>query len=351
MFQAEDNLFLFDGNRICSRFLANGLGFSKTLQSCIKGTPSAAASGSISPMHRESRGNADRKCLIVNFLKTLAETTAQLMPDRVEQHLPFFNKSTVYRKFLEDFSHVHGKEHNPLPPSESYFLRVWKQECSTIKVRKHHRFAKCSECEFLRSGLSRCGLNEERSAVLRERHIMHLRFIRKERMAQENNRMKAQRNPSLFCSFVIDGADKSAFGLPHFVFGTKSSRGEKIKVKLVGALEHGPCNHLTLFLLTEEYETGGNHVIETIHRVLQRKVDTDSKLRPTMFLQLDNCTRENKNRFVLAYLEMLIARNIFEEIVVSFLPIGHTLCYIDQCFSRTSLRLRINEAITMENMI
>ena len=80
-----------------------------------------------------------------------------------------------------------------------------------------------------------------------------------------------------------------------------------MKVKLVGSLEHGSVNNLTLLLLTEQFETGGNHIIETLHRVLQMKHDAGG-LPKTLFLQLDNCTRENKNRYVMAYIETLVSR-------------------------------------------
>src|SRR4051812_21052559 len=47
-------------------------------------------------------------------------------------------------------------------------------------------------------------------------------------------------------------------------------------------------------------------------------------LPPRLYLQLDNTARENRNRFVFAYLNMLIRRGVFKEIHVSFLPVGHT---------------------------
>jgi hypothetical protein len=43
-----------------------------------------------------------------------------------------------------------------------------------------------------------------------------------------------------------------------------------------------------------------------------------------LFLQMDNCWRENKNRFVLAFCDRLVALGVFESVQLSFLPVGHT---------------------------
>ena len=40
----------------------------------------------------------------------------------------------------------------------------------------------------------------------------------------------------------------------------------------------------------------------------------ENKLPPTLYVQADNCGRENKNKYVLAFLELLVAENIFREV-------------------------------------
>jgi hypothetical protein len=41
-------------------------------------------------------------------------------------------------------------------------------------------------------------------------------------------------------------------------------------------------------------------------------------------LQLDNCLGDNKNRYMMAYLSLLTAFGVFEEIIEGFLMVGHT---------------------------
>ncbi len=131
---------------------------------------------------------------------------------------------------------------------------------------------------------------------------------------------------------------------------TKDDRGHALKVRLIGLLEHNQLNKLRLFTLTEEYPTGANHVVEAIHRYLSERVN-QSVLPKTLYIQVDNCTKENKNRYLFSYVESLIRWKLFEEIEVAFLPVGHTHEDIDQCFSRTSDRLRCHDAFTLQDLI
>lgn len=56
--------------------------------------------------------------------------------------------------------------------------------------------------------------------------------------------------------------------------------------------------------------------------------------RPSiLFLQMDNCGSENKNKYTLAFLSYLLYLGYFKEIHLSFLPAGHTHEDIDQMFS------------------
>ena len=50
--------------------------------------------------------------------------------------------------------------------------------------------------------------------------------------------------------------------------------------------------------------------------------------------------RENKNRYLFAYLKSLVDCGIFEHIYLNFLPVGHTHCDIDQLFSRVATFLK-----------
>jgi len=101
--------------------------------------------------------------------------------------------------------------------------------------------------------------------------------------------------------------------------------------------------------MMENFETGANHVIECLHRHLNRR-NSQTGLPATLCVQMDNCTRENKNRYTLGYLEFLVSWGVFIEVYASFLPLGHTHSDIDQLFSRTATRLHTYQAITLQDL-
>jgi hypothetical protein len=51
-----------------------------------------------------------------------------------------------------------------------------------------------------------------------------------------------------------------------------------------------------------------------------------------LFFQMDNCVKDNKNHHLLAFLSLLSAREVFEEVQLGFLIVGHTHEDIDGNF-------------------
>ena len=62
-------------------------------------------------------------------------------------------------------------------------------------------------------------------------------------------------------------------------------------------------------------------------------------LPPTLHVQLDNCAKDNKCRYVFCFWSLLVAKGIFKEVFVSFLMVGHTHDDIDASFGRWSMKL------------
>ena len=59
-----------------------------------------------------------------------------------------------------------------------------------------------------------------------------------------------------------------------------------------------------------------------------------------MNLQLDNATRNNKNRFVFSFCLLLRYHDVFQEVYINFLIVGHMYDDIDALFGRWSYELR-----------
>ena len=70
-----------------------------------------------------------------------------------------------------------------------------------------------------------------------------------------------------------------------------------------------------------------------------------------LFLQLDNSTKNNKNRYVMALCSLLIAQKIFKEVTVGFLVVSHTHKDIDVRFSYLSKLLKMKNTYVLANLM
>jgi hypothetical protein len=70
-----------------------------------------------------------------------------------------------------------------------------------------------------------------------------------------------------------------------------------------------------------------------------------------LYLQLDNCAKDNKNQFLMAFMSMLIHRGVFKEIQVGFLLVGHTHEDIDAYFSHLSKTLKNRNTFVVADLM
>ena len=73
---------------------------------------------------------------------------------------------------------------------------------------------------------------------------------------------------------------------------------------------------------------GPNSVISMLHHYLQ----VHGKQERICHFHADNCVGQNKNKSVLAYFMWRVLVALDEEIILSFMRVGHTRCSVDACF-------------------
>ena len=71
----------------------------------------------------------------------------------------------------------------------------------------------------------------------------------------------------------------------------------------------------------------------------------------TLNVQLDNITKQCKSRFMLGWLAFLVLVGVFDKVILSFLPVGHTHEDIDQFFSRVAMYLRGHDARSRQELM
>ena len=177
-------------------------------------------------------------------------------------------------------------------------------------------------------------------------------MVKEERTDYAQRIILAKRRPDLYLNLTIDGSDNSAYGFPYFSERTHStSKGYKVRSKLYAAILHG---HFGAAFTFAANLTGGSVVtVEIINRMLDYflKDKPGNRLPPTLWIQLDNTCRDNKNRYVFGFLQSLVDMGQFQEVEVNFLPVGHTHCDIDQLFSRVSVHLYGNNCFSFRDLL
>ena len=239
--------------------------------------------------------------------------------------------SQVYDCYAADFLLPGEKKYFPHDrdgmvylPSRSYFLSVWRTntQVTHIKVRKYHVFSMCEKCvEFVDRRRTNPNLEEKQKILKEERE--HYMYIRMERLAYYAKRKLGIYFGKDYISIIIDGSSQSAYNLPHMLENDKLSSGcTKNQVYLMGALVHGRAAYCFTYL--KNFLHGTNVMTECLHHVLLDIYAKDGRIPRTIYLQLDNTTKQNKSRYMIGYLGCLVEWGVVDKVVVSFLPVGHT---------------------------
>ncbi|XP_019616724.1 PREDICTED: uncharacterized protein LOC109464227 [Branchiostoma belcheri] len=268
------------------------------------------------------------------------------MPHKEEIWLPYnTRKVDIFNKYAEDCE----------DRSEPYcclqsFLNMWKTFYPHVAIKKCSLFTKCTICVRLGRDLAKTRDPVKRRKIKLKRQEHDARQMA-ERLAYYQRREAARQEPDKYLSLIIDGMDQAKTYLPHFV-GDKSkdlTTADLMKVHVSGIISHGHGLRAT-YVDFFEYSHDSNLTLNLLLKLLA-KLSTGSQLPPILFIQADNCYRENKNKFMLAFLDLLVHKRIFREIQLSFLMVGHTHEDIDQMFSRVADKLRHQEAHTPEQLI
>lgn len=231
--------------------------------------------------------------------------------------------------------------------SYSWFNKVWKNHEDLrrrFRVRSWMPFSICTKCSNYSTRLqqTRC---QKKKKKINQKKRKHLKFVKRERAAYEYWRQLAKEQPSECLSLIVDAADAQRFSLPHFAQTNHASAAAwKMRMHIMGVISHGRQSYL--YTCPSHIAQGNNVTIQAIKEVLVDTRNKEGRLPPVLHVQLDNTTKQCKGKFLMAYLADLVDKGVFREVHVGFLPVGHTHEDIDQLFSRISVNLRVNNAVS-----
>lgn len=130
-----------------------------------------------------------------------------------------------------------------------------------------------------------------------------MEIARQKRLGYYMKPRRASPYPDQCCSFFIDWAEHSLFGLFHFVNNMKDELGHAFKIVLVHILDHRCISVLiNFFTIAEERGNGFIHVVKASCRVVKEDTST-AALHTKLCYRLDIFTCEKKSPFCIC--EML----------------------------------------------
>jgi hypothetical protein len=279
-----------------------------------------------------------KKSLMHAWVDEFLNSSGDTDPISGHVHIPsYLTKDSLYEMFMEDCN-LEGTPSSTIPSYASFF-RYFDLHFSHVRFLKHTRLGRCTFCmeyqERRRKITNPQELVDFKEAA-KQHHLLHST----ERTMYESRSKQAQQHPSDFVSIIVDCPQ--GYQVPHKQPVTKDSwAAKKVPVDAVGSICHTTEERCFYFYLPF-WPKGPNLIITVLFLQIVAALAHLGKNGcnpPVLWLQLDNSSRENKNKWVLAFLFWLVHCGWFFEIVVSFLPPGHTHVDIDQMFSTLAIWL------------
>ena len=228
-------------------------------------------------------------------------------PDTGQVHLPPIDKKDIHTEMKVEIGNK--------AISLSHFYHVWNAEFPNVVVPPAQRMGKCQECEDLHKKIMNTR-DKTQLRILKEVRQKHIKSVIADRRVYHKWRVMARNNPDKYLVVILDGMDQSKTDIPNYNTGESPVQ---MTCRVVGALVHSARKEAYAYILSH-FTKETNSMIEVLTRVL----DSRPSLPPTLVLQLDNTWQENKNSRMFSYLASLVEAGVFEEIIVNFLPVGHT---------------------------
>jgi hypothetical protein len=267
----------------------------------------------------------------IAWLTVLFEIMCDKMPTRDEFHLPCYIQ---WRDIWKQLNQYLGSMHqNQI--SESYFTRIRKRYFPKVKAPKYTRQGKCDVCISLKEQRYQSSDPLEKKE-LQDKLAEHNRLQMAERVSYNIRAIRGQQLPSQYLSLIVDGMNTVKFPL-HMPISKTSARAERIPLHIHGLIDNSNQNY-RLYGSLEHWSHGSDFVIQILVEYLTELKEQNNGAWPgTLYLQVDNCWKENKNVNMLCFLAMLVERGWFNEIYLDSLTPGHTHENIDQLFSNFNL--------------
>jgi hypothetical protein len=160
--------------------------------------------------------------------------------------------------------------------------------------------------------------NKATLCQLQNEYRAHIDLVQNERKKYYHHREKSKRNPKKYLTIIVDGMDQNKTNVPQLPNKCKSTQNLWIlRTHLTGALAHTQSEkgkRAYAFFDIMQFPHDCNLTIEVILQILI-DMKKNYQIQPeVLYLQLDNCFKENKNKYILGFCSLLVIKNIFKKV-------------------------------------
>ena len=139
-----------------------------------------------------------------------------------------------------------------------------------------------------------------------------------ERKKYHDHRVKARLTPTKCVAVIIDGMDQAKTNLPNTKIIAKSTSSLwRLRTHVTGVLVHtkAPCGKLAYaYVHFLQWPHDSNLTITLLLDTLIQ-YQKENTLPTTLYIQMDNTARENKNKYVLGFCCILVELRIFQKVL------------------------------------
>ena len=245
---------------------------------------------------------------------------AEQHPSQIEfWYLPYkIAKQDVYECFVDDLKETLFAD---MIPSKQTFLYVWKKHFNWLKIPHHVILGGCDDCIHYANLMEREQNNLENLAEIKQQRKNQLDLVAAERKELAQRYLMTKNYPSQIMSVTIDYRNPDK--LPHQKKCLKSwINKRRPKLEAYGIINFG-IDEWFYHVHMPFYKHDANLSISILFHHL-RDLRDNGRCPPILYINSDNCYKDNKNQYLFQFYAWLIYLGWFTEIHHYYLPRGHS---------------------------
>ena len=285
-------------------------------------------------LKRYGQSAPDNNVQVINSWITVHQMYLIYLEESTE---PFLKEKTFYSYFHRFFGE--GREDKTEPQ---------------VRISSDSSHSVCDQCVAY-SQARKGAKTKEQLETLDNSKKLHMAKVSLARRKMEEIKQEAIQFPEDSLVIQVDGMDQKKSWLPRFLDKSKKNVGlQRLPTKIVG------CNifsglyeekrKVVMLINHDHYENGSNMVNTVLFKLIKIFYSDHDMLPKDLHLFMDNCWRENKNRFVFALLDLLVQLGVFRSVTLNFLVVGHTGNEVDQLFSILAHEFKSSDIRTVDEL-